>query len=206
MITYLIMGITFGFAASVQPGPFQTFIISRSLQNGWRNTLPVAIVPLITDIPVILLILLILVNIPVWMEGFLYLAGGCFVLYLAFGAFRSFKNYSVNQEYIVQSRHKTVFKAALVNLLNPNVYIYWSLVTGPLLLKGWSENNVYGISLVGGFYTSMILTLAAIIIIFSIIGKYSSRISRILVGISSIALAGFAIYQIWLGIVTLQNT
>ena len=35
MLSYLIFGITYAFAAAVQPGPFQTYIISQTLNRGW---------------------------------------------------------------------------------------------------------------------------------------------------------------------------
>jgi threonine/homoserine/homoserine lactone efflux protein len=36
MLLYLLQGITYGFAAAVQPGPLQTYLISQTLRNGWR--------------------------------------------------------------------------------------------------------------------------------------------------------------------------
>ena len=199
MAVYLILGLTFGFAAAVQPGPLQTFLISRTLQQGWRHTLPAACAPLVSDIPVVILVLLILSSLPVWMEQVLHLAGGFFVLYLAWGAFRSFKNYAFNQEAILQSARQNFFKAVIVNLLNPNPYISWSLVLGPLVMKGWRESHCNGIGMVAGFYVSMILTTAGIILLFGAIRKSGPKVSRILLGISAVALAGFGIYQLWLG-------
>jgi len=197
-----MMGITFGFAASVQPGPFQTFVISRALQNGWRSTLPVAFAPLLSDIPVICIVLLILTNIPVWIEGFLHLGGGLFVLFLAFGAFRSYKRFHLDAKELESTPQKNFFKAAMVNLLNPNVFIEWSLVMGPLLLKGWNEDHVSGISLLTGFYVTMVITLIGIIVLFATLRRLGPKVNRILIGISAVVLAGFGLYQIWLGIET----
>jgi threonine/homoserine/homoserine lactone efflux protein len=90
-----------------------------------------------------------------------------------------------------------------VNLLNPNPYLSWSLVLGPLLLKGWREAHINGIGLAIGFYCSMILVNAAIILLFGAIRKSGLKVSRILIGISAVALAGFGLYQLWLGASTL---
>ena len=38
MWLYLLQGIGFGFAAASQPGPFQTYLISQSISQGWRRT------------------------------------------------------------------------------------------------------------------------------------------------------------------------
>ncbi len=45
MFVYLFFGITYALAAAIQPGPFQTFIISKTLETGWKKTLPAAFAP-----------------------------------------------------------------------------------------------------------------------------------------------------------------
>jgi len=200
---YLILGITFGFAAAVQPGPLQTFLISRTLNHGWRHTLPSACAPLISDIPVVILVLFILNSVPIWVENILHFAGGFFVLFLAWGAFKSFQNYTLNQTAILQSARQNFFKAVIVNLLNPNPYLAWSLILGPLLLKGWREAPLNGIGLVVSFYCSMIFTTAGFILLLATIRKFGPRVIRILIGISAIALACFGFYQLWLGATSL---
>lgn len=40
MITYLVLGMTYAFAASVQPGPLQAYLVSHALRHGWRRALP----------------------------------------------------------------------------------------------------------------------------------------------------------------------
>lgn len=83
MWIYLLQGITFGFAAAAQPGVFQTYLISQTLNNGWRRTVPLTFAPLISDIPIIFLMLVILSQMPIWLERSIRLAGGIFLLYLA---------------------------------------------------------------------------------------------------------------------------
>ncbi len=200
MVIYLVMGITFGFAAGVQPGPLLTYLISRALSQGWRRTIPSACAPLVSDIPIVILILFILSKLPLWMEIVFHFAGGLFIFFLAWGAYKSYKNYAVNQASLYQSARQSFLKAVIVNLLNPNPYLSWSLVLGPALMKGWSEAPVNGIMLGIGFYGSMITTFTVIILLFSAVRRLGPNISRILTGISAIALALFGLYQIWLGI------
>ena len=83
MIQYLIIGITYAFTAVVQPGPFQAFLLSQTLSKGWRRTLPAAFGPLISDLPVILIALLLLTTVPPRFISILQIAGGLFLLYLA---------------------------------------------------------------------------------------------------------------------------
>ncbi|UCC17672.1 MAG: LysE family transporter [Dehalococcoidales bacterium] len=200
-----MLGITIGFAAAVQPGPTQIFIISRTLTGGWRYALPLACTYLISDIPIVSLVLLILSNIPDLARDILHLAGGVFLLYLAWGAYKAFKEYNRNENIQTQSRVQSLFKAVTINLLNPNPYLTWSLVMGPMLIKAWQENPVHGISLVTGFYGTLVLTTAAIIIIFGVVRRLGPVVIRVLVGVSAVALAGFGIYQIVLGVQNLTG-
>src|SRR5215216_4817245 len=76
MWLYILQGIGYGFAAGVQPGPLQTYIISQTLTKGWRRSLPAAFAPLISDGPIIAICLLVLSQVPLWLQRFLYIAGG----------------------------------------------------------------------------------------------------------------------------------
>ena len=201
MWLYILQGIGYGFAAAVQPGSFQTYLISQSLTKGWKRTLPAALAPLISDGPIIGLCLLILSQVPAWLQQFLYLAGGLFVLYLAYGAYKSWKNFEPNIPSGEAGTQQSVLKAVLINLLNPNPYIFWSLVTGPILLAGWRATPAQGIGFLAGFYITMILSLCTIIIVFGSARQLGPKVSQSLLGISAIALFGFGLYQLWLGFV-----
>ena len=205
MAAFLFLGVTIGFAAAVQPGPTQIFIVSRTLTGGWRHALPLTCTYLISDIPIVSLVLIILSNVPDLARDILHLVGGVFLLYLAWGAFRTFRDYNRNQVMQTQSRSQSLFKAVTINLLNPNPYLTWSLVMGPMLIDAWREHPVDGIFLLIGFYGMMVLTTAAIIIIFGVVRRLGPVVIRILVGVSAIALGGFGIYQIILGVQNLTG-
>ena len=198
MWLYLLQGIGYGLAAASQPGPLQTYLISQSVTRGWKRTLPAALAPLLSDGPIVTLCLLALSQMPSWLERFLYIAGGSFVLYLAYGTYKSWKNFEV-QTPAAESGGGSIFKAALMNILNPNPYIFWTLVTGPILIKGWREAPVNGIGFMAGFYFTMISSLAGLILVFSLSSRFGPRFSRTLLGISALALLGFGLYQLWLG-------
>lgn len=200
MWLYIVQGIGYGFAAAVQPGPLQIYLISQTLSKGWKRTLPTALAPLLSDGPVIALCLLVLSQVPAWLQRFLYIAGALFILYLAHGAYRAWKNFDLNISSTQSSIHQSVLKAALVNMLNPNPYIYWTLVTGPILLTGWRETPANGAGFLAGFYISILLTLSAIILVFGTARQFGPKVNRALLGFSAIALFCFSLYQLWRGI------
>jgi len=195
---YATLGITLGFAATVQPGPFLTYIISQALKNGWKRTLPAAFAPLLSDVPIAGFVLLVLSSMPAWLEQVLHLAGGFFLLYLAYGALQTWRNFHVEDEVSLNAEAQGVLKAATVNLLNPGPYLGWSLLLGPLLLKGWRETPLNGIALLTGFLGTMVASLIGIIVLFSVARSLGGRVNRALIGLTALALAGFGLYQLWL--------
>ncbi|MDD1443978.1 LysE family transporter, partial [Dolichospermum sp. ST_sed3] len=197
---YLVYGVTFGLAATVQPGPFLTFIISQTLRNGWRKTLPASFAPLLTDGPIAVVAILVLSHLPpVWLQ-WLRIAGGVFIIYLSWNAFKAWKNYSFTVDIQVVSGKKSLIQASVVNALNPGPYLGWSLVMGPILIKGWGESSLNGIALIAGFYGTMVTTLSGIILLFHFARNMGSKVNRAMIGLSSLALAIFGIYQLIIGL------
>jgi threonine/homoserine/homoserine lactone efflux protein len=200
MLTYILQGIGYGFAAAVQPGPFQTYVLSQALNRGWRRALPMALAPLLSDAPIIILVLLVLSQVPDWLQRFLYIASGLFILYLARGAFKAWRTFDANTTLEASPSQQGLLKAVLMNVVSPGPYLFWSLITGPILLEGWRGAPALGIGFLAGFYTAMIASLAALILLFGLAKHLGPKVNRILLGISAIALVGFGLYQLWRGV------
>lgn len=200
LLATLAAGATYGFAAAVQPGPLQAYLISQTLQNGWRRTVPAVFAPILSDIPIIALVLLVLTQIPPILVHVLRLAGGVFLLYLAFGAAMSFRDFKMVDEVSAKPIHQTVLEAVTVNLLNPNPYFGWTLVMGPLLLNAWRQAPLNGVALVMTFYTVLVFTTTALLGIFAGARSLGARVTRSFIGVSALALGVFGIAMIWSGI------
>ena len=200
MWSYILQGIGFGFAAASQPGPFQTYLISQALTRGWKRTLPAALAPLISDGPIILICVLVLSQFPDWLQRFMYIAGGSFILYLAYGALKSWRSHNEVITAPNTASHQTILRAAMTNALSPGTYVFWTLVTGPILLEGWRETPMNGIGFLAGFYITLITGLAAVILVFGISQKLGPQFNKVMLGISAIALFFFGLYQLKLGI------
>jgi threonine/homoserine/homoserine lactone efflux protein len=200
MWIYLLQGMTLGFAAAAQPGVFQTYLISQTLNNGWRRTWPLTFAPLISDIPVLILILGIMSQMPEWLERGLRIAGGLFLLYLAANIWKKWRASGREENSLPVSRRIGLLEAALVNLLNPAPYLGWSLVMGPIFLKGWRENPANGLALITGFYPSLIICSIALILVFALAGQLGPKIKRVLPAASALALFLLGVFQLALGI------
>ena len=205
LFSYLIQGFGFGFTAAAQPGPFLTYLISQTLRNGWRRTLIAVLAPLVSDGPIIVLVLLLLSRVPEWFRVLLQIAGGVFILYLALGAFRAWRKMRTGATDAppASAGSQSLLRAALMNTLSPGPWLYWSLITGPILVRGLREHPTYGVAFLVGFYGAMLSSLAAIIMIFGTARRFGPRVSRAMVGISALALAGFGLYQLITGLLSL---
>lgn len=199
MFAYLTSGLVLGFSAAAQPGPFQAYLLSQTIANGWRRTLWAAFAPLLSDGPIILLVLLVLTRTPDWFLNGMQVLGGLFLLYLAWGAYRSYKNTVALQTPPANSTNQSIFKAALMNGLSPNPYIFWGTIGGPLLIAGWRESPTHGLSFMAGFYVMLIGGFMAFVALFAIAKNLDPRISRVLSLFSAAALLLFGLYQLGLG-------
>lgn len=200
MLVYLIQGLTLGFSAAVSPGPFLAYLLSQTVKNGWRHTLPAALAPLLSDGPIIALVLLALTQMPTWFLSVLQVVGGLFILYLARGAYRAFKTAGFAAEVTGETSRQSLLEATLVNLFNPNPYIFWGVVGGPILLEGWRQSASLGVSFMIGMYGTLIGGFAGFIILFATAGRFVPRIGWILSGISFVVLLVFGFYQLWVGL------
>jgi len=199
MLTYIIQGLTLGAAAGAQPGPFQAYLISQSIQNGWRRTVLAAFAPLVSDGVIIALVLLVLTQMPIWFERILNFAGGTYILYLAWSAYRAWQRFDPTIGTVPQAGRQSLLRAALMNALSPNPYIYWSLVTGPILLRGWEINPFNGIIFLLGFYVAMISINMTIIVISGAASESGNTFRRGILGLSALALCAFGFFQLWQG-------
>lgn len=192
MLEYLILGGGLGFAAAIQPGPLQAFLVTRVAATGWKRTLPASFAPLLSDGPIALVALLLLGQLPGFAQHLLQAAGGFLLIYLAWVAFRQWRDPA--EALSLTSAPRTLFEAALVNLLNPNPYLGWALVLGPLVLGAWREAPPFALGLLASFYGTMIAVMAGFILLVGTARFLGSRAQLVLVRLSTLLLAGLGIY------------
>lgn len=129
MATAVVLGTTSG----LSPGPLLTLVVAESFQRGFRSGAAVAIAPLITDAPIVLLMVLLANSLSSmnYVIGILYLAGSAYLAYLSVEIFQ-IKGMEVDTTSGVRV---SFMKGVVANLLNPAPYIFWLTVGAPLLLQ-----------------------------------------------------------------------
>lgn len=149
MIAMLGAGVTLGLSAGFSPGPLLALLVSQTVRHGFREGAKVAIAPLITDFPIIVLSILLLSRLSAHREilGLASIAGGAFLVYLAYGNVKTTGMDVVWKE----EEPRSLLKGAVVNALNAHPYIFWMTVGGPMILRGASEGPLSPILFVGSF-------------------------------------------------------
>ncbi len=157
--------------------------------------------PLVSDPPVIAACLFALTGLPGGLLRLLSAAGGALLIFLGVATLRGLWR---ERPGAVEAGGRAAapqpggfWRAVLVNLLNPNAWIFWSLVGGPILagtVRGAADQPF---AFLGGFYLSLTATNAATVLVFGSVGRLGPRASRTLGGLSAIAFLALGLAQLW---------
>jgi threonine/homoserine/homoserine lactone efflux protein len=203
LVRYFLQGAALGFSAAATPGSLQTLLISETLLGGFRRGARITLAPLITDAPIIIAVLFVLQRFPPIVVQILSLAGGVFVLYLAWSLFKQWRQgtqVKVNVEDAQPIGWRGLWRAAIVNWLNPNPYIFWTLVGGPTLITALNQSAAYGVAFLAGMYGVFIGSMLIIVAVFHFARNLGPRVVRGLLLISIVVLAIFGVILLTRGL------
>ncbi|MBP1610247.1 MAG: rane protein, LysE superfamily [Acidobacteria bacterium] len=172
MIYYLTVGTVLGLSAGLSPGPLLTLLISETLQHNIQSGVRVALAPIITDLPIIMLTLLVLSKLSGFhnLLGIISLAGGLFILAMGYESMRT-KGIELSTQ---ESGPKSLTKGVLANALNPHPYLFWFSVGAPTMAKAMSLNISALLVFMISFYTFLV---GSKILLAILIGKSKSFMS-----------------------------
>lgn len=187
-----------GFSAAASPGPFQALLLERAAAAGPRRALRLALVPLCSDPPVVLACLFALSGLPPGLLTALQLLGGALLCWMGAGALRDLLRPAAAGAAPAEAlRGAGFWRAALVNLLNPNAWLFWSLVGGPLLAAALRRGAGEAAAFLAAFYLPLTATNAALVAAFGAVGRLGPRAARGLGGISAVAFLALGLAQLW---------
>lgn len=146
----LLAGITLGFSAGISPGPLMALTISETLKSGTRAGLLVAFVPLITDLPIIAGSLFIVSQIQDinLLLVFISVIGALYLFYLGY------ENLKLKYATLGESgtNNSSFKKGVITNYTNPNPYIFWITIGGPILIASFNYSLINSITFLFTFY------------------------------------------------------
>ena len=197
MLSYVTFAAILGLSSGFAPGPLLTLVIAETLQHGRGSGIKVALAPLITDTPIVIVILLLLSRIshieP--LLGGIGIAGGIFVFSLGVSSLR-IKAVAISNEPV---RERSLLKGVVTNLLSPSPYLFWVGVGAPMLIKAYEENPVYAAMFLFTFYGLMVGSKILLALLTAksrdfLSGEVYINVMRLL-GVAMCALAVFLIYD-----------
>jgi threonine/homoserine/homoserine lactone efflux protein len=213
---WLLHGAALGFGAAASPGPFQAFLLARGARDGPWRALPLALAPLASDGPVVALVLLVLSQAPPFLLRGLGVAGGAFLLWIAWGTVRALAappapgpvrpggagtSSGAGSPPAPAEGHAGAFaRAALVNALGPGPWIFWSAVGGPTLLEAWRAGAGQALAFLGGFYALLVGGNGALVLLAGWAGSTGPRAARALGWGSAAVMAVLGALQLWRGL------
>ena len=150
MLNYLTIGIILGLSAGLAPGPLLTLVFSETLQNGIKSGIKIAVAPLITDLPIVLLAVFVVGELSQFdfILGLISLMGGFMVLYLGY---ENIRVTGLKLE-ITELKSKSLLKGVIVNFLSPHPYLFWFSIGAPMTVKAAGISYMAAFSFIFGFY------------------------------------------------------
>jgi threonine/homoserine/homoserine lactone efflux protein len=154
MLTAAAIGAGLGLSAGLAPGPLSTLVIRQTLRYGVRDGVKIALVPLLTDVPIIVVTLFVLDTFADLRILLLVLStvGGFYVFFLAYQTWRV----SPPDPGGVATHDDAITIGVVANLLNPHPYIFWATVGGPYIVTEAAGGGAAAWGFLAGFYTMLI--------------------------------------------------
>lgn len=205
MIYYLGTGVLFGVAAGFAPGPLLALVITETLRHGVGAGVRVALAPVITDFPIIVIVLAVLTQLPdnEFILGIISLVGGCYVLYLAYESAWP-RVQALDQ---LESKPRSLVRGVIANALSPHPYLFWMTVGAPMIIKSYGIGLSASALFLGGFYLCLV---GSKVVLAVLVGKSKFLLTdngyRYSMRFLGLALAVFAVALFTDGLRLLANT
>lgn len=169
---FLSFGLVMGLASGLSPGPLLTLVITESLQHGVKAGIKVALAPIISDAPIIIVMLLVMDQLSGFnaLIGLLSLLGSGYVFYIAYDTLRH-KPQAQQQN---QGPSKSITKGVLANVLNPHPYVFWLAVGAPTIIKSISVSLFAPVVFLVGFYLPLVGSKVALAVL---LGRHRELLS-----------------------------
>lgn len=197
----LLAGLALGFASGVSPGPLLALVITTTLSLGLRKGVSVAIAPLLTDLPIIVITLTVVSQIPSTVVAALSLCGSLVVAWFGVSSLRSARTAHLTAlEHAPTDAHPWR-QGALVNVLNPAPWLFWSTVGAPLLVVTWRDSPAGAALFLVGFYLLLVgMKVLLAVVLASARHRIDDRAYRTILAIAGAMLLVFAALLAYQGV------
>lgn len=187
----LAQGALLGLSSAASPGPFQAYLLARSIEAGPRRAAPIATVPLASDPVVTATVLFVLASLPAGFLRGVQVVGGLVVLWLAVATLRALPRADAAGPSEPTTAPRGYWRAVLVNVTNPNAWMFWSAIGGPTLAGAWRVSPTRGLGFLAAFYACLVGGNLALVLLAGAAARLGPRFARALALVSGLALLAF---------------
>lgn len=140
----IIAALTFGLAAGLNPGPLGIFVIHQTISKGNRHGFFASLIPFITDVPIVILISLLSLNLGElkWFTSTISIIGSIYLLFLAYKIFHSTPNILSSNENSAIGTTTSWLNGVKLNALNPAPYIFWGSVGNAYIIESTATEAI----------------------------------------------------------------
>ncbi len=203
MWQFISAGVLLGLSSGLSPGPLLTLVLTQTIRHNRAEGIKVALSPLITDLPIILITVLIMGRLS---RFGIFLAIISFVgaIFLAYLGVESLRSKELNLE-VRDSKSGSLKKGIIANFLNPSPYLFWTTVGTPLLLKAYKTDLLTSILFMVLFYVFLIGSKAVVAFLVDRTKQFiNQKVYLILMRILGIALLIFSLIFLYDAVKYLQ--
>jgi threonine/homoserine/homoserine lactone efflux protein len=167
MIGFLTTGTILGLSAGIAPGPLLALVVSESLRYGMKAGVKVALAPVLSDLPIVVLTLYFLARVSAFhtILGMISILGGVVLLIMGYQGITA-KGLDLS---LHDTKPASLKKGILVNVLNPHPYLFWVGIGGPTTLKAWDRGPLAAAVFIGSFYLFLVGSKVALALL---VGEY----------------------------------
>lgn len=151
MIESILLGTGLGLIAGLVPGAFFAIVATTTLERGLKKGIQVALVPLATEIPVLLIAVLFLTQLPGGVLRWVGMAGGLVLAYMGWRVVHEAKDADPMGDGDVKPFAGHLTRVILVGVLSPSPWVFWFFIGGPLAVNRWHVGPGNALAFVGSF-------------------------------------------------------
>ncbi len=136
------------------PGPLLSLVVSETLRGNRLNGILIALAPLLTDLPIVLISIFLLKALSGSdiLLGLLNIFGSIFLFYIGIKNLRLRKTRDIS----VRDYSRSIKYGVIANLLSPHPYLFWITVGAPTFIKASEIERISGYFFIAGFYLLLI--------------------------------------------------
>ena len=199
ILQFISAGVLLGLSSGLSPGPLLNLVLTQTIKHNRAEGIKVALSPLITDLPIILVTVLILSKFA-QLDIFLAIISFIGAIFLAYLGVESLRTREMSID-LQDSKSGSLRKGIIANFLNPSPYLFWATVGTPLMFKAYKTDLLTSMLFMVSFYVFLIGSKIVVAILVDRTKQFiNQRMYLVIVRILGIGLLIFSLIFLYDGV------